>query len=183
MPTLRTHKSSPHALYFSTITVIEWIDIFTKPVYFDILIECLRFFQEKKGLRLHGYVIMTNHVHVIFRMVEEHPAEAFLRDFKKWTTRTIAKELQNESRRFIWNLLSRTLFKKRENSVQIWQPNNYSEMVESEDFFVQKLNYVHMNPVRKGYVSRPEEWKHSSARNWLKGDHSVIHVVTGECGS
>jgi len=53
-------------------------------------------------------------------------------------------------------------------------------MIESARFFLQKLNYMHLNPVRKGYVIRPEDWKYSSARNWIKDDHSVIRVITTE---
>jgi len=178
MPTLRTHHSLPNAIYFSTVTVIEWLDIFTKPVYFQLLIDSLKFGQNNKGLRLHGFVIMTNHLHLIFSTASGYSADAFLRDFKKWTTRALGQELENEPRRYLKNLLSTTIFKKRDTALQIWQPANFSEMIESEDFFQQKLSYVHTNPVRKGYVVHPEDWRYSSARNWLKGDHSVIQVVT-----
>jgi len=55
MATPRTHKSSPNSVYFCTLSVLEWIDIFTRPVYFDLLIDSLSFCQRNKGLNLFGF--------------------------------------------------------------------------------------------------------------------------------
>ena len=180
MPTPRLSKHFPNSIYFSTLTVIEWIDIFTKHVYFDVLIDSLKFCQKEKALMLYGHVFMTNHIHLLFSVDEESSAEVFMRDFKKWTTNAIQNELKNESRRYIKNLLDKTIFKKRQNRFQVWQANNFSEIVESKPFFKQKLEYIHWNPVKKGYVNSVEDWKYSSARNWMYEDHSVINVVLTE---
>jgi len=180
MPTLRTRNTSPNAIYFCTLSVIEWIDIFTNASYFESMAESLSFFVENKGLKLYGFVFMTNHIHLIFSTQRGHSAEAFLRDFKKWTTKSIAEQLDNEPRRYIKNLLSTTIFKKRANAIQIWQSSNFPEMIESKKLFLQKLNYIHMNPVRKGYVARAEDWQYSSAGKWIGGDHCVVPVLTTE---
>ncbi|MDY6851975.1 MAG: transposase [Thermodesulfobacteriota bacterium] len=134
MPTARIDKLEPRRIYFCTCTVIEWIDIFTKPVYFQILADSLRYCRRHKGLLLYGYVFMTNHIHLMFSAAHPHTPDAFLRDFKKWTTRAIAQELGNESRQYIPNLLRKTIFKNKNNQIQIWQPGNYAEGVESESF-------------------------------------------------
>ncbi len=180
MPAPRLSKYLPNATYFCTLSVIEWIDIFTKPVYGEIMINSLLYCQKNKGLILYGYVFMTNHIHLLFSIHEGCSAEAFIRDFKKWSTTSIQKELENESRRYIKNLLNNSIFKKRINSLQIWQSNNYPEMIESIPFFKQKLEYIHANPIKRGYVSKAEDWMYSSARNWICGDHSVINIVTTE---
>jgi putative transposase len=176
MPTLRINKSVPDAIYYSTLTIIEWIDIFTKPEYFECLIDSLNYCQNNKGLQLHGYVFMTNHIHLIYSVLPDHKPEDFLRDFKKWTTRKIDSLLDQESRHYIRNLLSKSFHKKEINAFQLWQTQNYSEMIETEDFFLQKLKYMHLNPVRKGYVLEARDWKYSSARNWECQDDSVIEV-------
>jgi REP element-mobilizing transposase RayT len=106
----------------------------------------------------------------------DHKPEDFLRDFKEWTTRKIDGLHEQESRRYIRNLLSKSFHKKEINAFQLWQPQNYSEMIETEEFFLQKLKYIHMNPVRKGYVLEASDWKYSSARNWECQDDSVIEV-------
>lgn len=113
------------------------------------MIDSLKYCQQKKGLILYGYVIMTNHVHLLFSADESSSAEIFMRDFKKW-----------------------------QNRFQLWQANNFPEIVESRPFFRQKLEYIHLNPVKKGFVNSAEDWKYSSARNWMFGDHSMIKVVT-----
>lgn len=180
MPTPRISKSSPDAMYFCTCTVLEWMDVFTKPRYFELLIESLKYCQKNKGLKLYGYVLMTNHLYMIFSAQSGHKPEDILRDFKKWTTRSITLELNSDSRHYLKNLFACSVFKKKENTMQIWQTNNYSEMIETKDFFLQKLQYMHMNPVRRGFVSEPKAWKYSSARNWEFGDNSVIEVITTE---
>jgi REP element-mobilizing transposase RayT len=180
MPTPRISKLSPDALYFCTCTVLEWLDIFTKPIYFVLLIESLKYCQKNKGLNLYGYVLMTNHLHLIFSAQKGYKPEDILRDFKKWTTKSISGELNSDSRLYVKNLLAHSVFKKKENAMQIWQPNNYSEMIETKDFLLQKLKYIHMNPVRRGFVAESKDWKYSSARNWEIGDNSVIEVITTE---
>ncbi len=52
-----------NALHYITVTNVEWVDIFTKRRYKDIIIESLKYCREQKGLELYGYVIMTNHIH------------------------------------------------------------------------------------------------------------------------
>jgi REP element-mobilizing transposase RayT len=59
---------------------------------------------------------------------------------------------------------------------KIWQEGSHPEAIESGEFFDQKLNYLHENPVRKGYVTRPEDWVYSSARNYYLNDHSIIRI-------
>ena len=178
MPTPRIRKDNPQAIYFATCTVIGWIDIFTRSPYFDILADSIRYSQKHKGLLLYGYVFMTNHIHLLFSTGDGHRPEDFLRDFKKWTTKEIARELEQDPRHWVRNLLANTSLKKEQNKNQIWQQGNYPETVETDSFFLEKLNYMHMNPVRKGYVVAHKDWKYSSARNWECGDQSVVSVIT-----
>ena len=56
-----------NGLNFLTLTIVEWIDLFTRPVYSDIVIESLRYCQKEKGLMAFGYVIMPSHLHLIVR--------------------------------------------------------------------------------------------------------------------
>ena len=50
------------------------------------------------------------------------------------------------------------------------------EVIRSEKWFFQKLNYIHNNPVKAGLVEMPEDWSYSSGRNYINGDHSVIKI-------
>ena len=145
-------------VYFLTLTVVNWVDVFTRKVYRDILIDSLRFCQEKKGLNLHAYVIMSNHIHLIASSKTGQLSD-FLRDFKKHTSKTIVKEIEegNESRKY-W-LLNVFKFKatlhQRNEIYQLWTHDNHPIELESNSFIAQKLNYLHDNPVRAGWVDEP----------------------------
>ena len=74
-------------LYFMTDTVIDWIDIFTRPTYKHIIIESLQYCQEQKGLTIYAWVLMSNHLHTIVSSEENVKIGDIWRDFKKFTSK------------------------------------------------------------------------------------------------
>ena len=74
--------SNPEGLYFVTFAVVGWIDVFTRVVYKDILIEIFTYCVKEKGLRIHGYVIMSNHVHMVISSNAGNRLEDIMRDEK-----------------------------------------------------------------------------------------------------
>jgi REP element-mobilizing transposase RayT len=64
----------------------------------------------------------------------------------------------------------------RKQKYKIWQEGYHPEAIYSEKWFQQKLNYIHYNPVKKGFVTEAENWKYSSAKNWFLDDHSIINI-------
>ena len=88
------------ALHYLTIQVVDWIDVFTRQKYRDIILDSLRYCQKNKGLQVFGYVIMSNHIHIIANSPEGLLSDT-LRDFKKFTARNIIENIQdsNESRK------------------------------------------------------------------------------------
>ena len=176
MPSLRISHENENETHFLTITVIEWIDIFTKPEYFQIIIDSLKFCRENKGLLLYEYVIMTNHLHLIARAREKNKLSQIISDFKKYTTAQIFKKLSFDNRRYILTLIKNSYSKKFGYENQIWKRENHAQAVSGEKFFWQKANYIHNNPVKRGYVAKAEDWLYSSARNRLADDQSVIEL-------
>lgn len=86
---------------FVTCTVNKWVNVFTRKIYTDIAVESLNYCSQNKGLIIYGYVIMSNHVHLLLQAKEENSSDV-LRDFKKFTSQTIIRtveEHKNESRR------------------------------------------------------------------------------------
>ena len=81
------------AVYFITCTVNKWVDIFTRKTYTDIVKDSLNYCVDKKGLYIYGYVIMSNHVHLLIQAKEENLSD-ILHDFKKFTSQTIIKTIQ-----------------------------------------------------------------------------------------
>ncbi|MBU4257219.1 transposase [Patescibacteria group bacterium] len=176
MPTPRIKQENENLTHFLTFTIIEWIDIFTKPEYFHIIIDSFKYCQKNKGLLLYEYVIMTNHTHLILKAAEGYKLSQIISDFKKYTTREILKQLEKDNRRYILNLLRNSFTKKKGCENQIWQRENYPEAIESEKFLNQKVNYIHNNPVKKEYVVKPEDWFYSSARNRILNCSDVVEL-------
>jgi REP element-mobilizing transposase RayT len=175
MTSLRINSDNENSMHFLTLTVIEWIDIFAKPQYGDVIIDSLKFCQKNKRLKLFEYVIMTNHIHLIVK-AEENKLSQIISDFKKYTTRKILKLLESDRRGYILNLIKNSFAKKKDYENQIWQRENYPEIITSEKFLFEKIKYIHNNPVKKNYVTLPENWFYSSARNRILNDNSLIQL-------
>ena len=169
---------NPAATYFLTFTVVDWGDIFSRKIYRDIVMDSLQYCRANKGLKIWGYVMMTNHMHSILSAKNENLPDV-LRDFKRHTASKIIKATHgsHESRNN-W-LLKRFEFASRKNSrdgfYQFWQHDNHAEVINTNKFFMQKLNYIHMNPVRAGWVDRPEDWLYSSMRNYA-GKEGIMEI-------
>jgi REP element-mobilizing transposase RayT len=167
-----------YAPYFLTFQVLYWIDIFSRRTYRDIFIDSLKHCQKEKRLKVHAYVIMTNHVHLILSSPDGNLSN-IIRDIKSYTSKTIidATDTNTESRRK-W---MRALFSfagrknKRNSEFQFWTQENHPEELISKQFTHQKLNYIHRNPVEAGFVFKPEDWIYSSASNYA-GIESIMQV-------
>ena len=118
---------SSDGIYFVTLTVVHWIDLFTRKDYKHIIINALKHCQKEKGLYVHAYVIMPSHLHLIIS--SDNSLSDILRDFKKYTSKMILKEINqiNESRS---EWLLRAFSKagqhlKRITKYKIWQDGNH----------------------------------------------------------
>jgi putative transposase len=164
----------PEGLYFITFTVIRWLDVFTRNIYREILINSLKFCQQNKGLNLHAYVIMTNHVHLIASSKEGFYLENILRDLKKFTSVNIINSIKSnpsESRQdWLLNAFEEE-GQRNSNNVryQFWQQDNHPVELTDNKMIDQKLDYIHNNPVVAGFVNEAESYVFSSA-----GDYAGI---------
>lgn len=159
----------PNALHFLTFQIVDWVDIFTRKVYKDIMIESFRYSIENKGFQVFAYVIMSNHIHLIANSSKGLLSET-IRDIKKYTSRRIVETIHeiNESRKY-W-ILNRFKFNAAhlngKQNYQVWTHENHAVIIYSHDFMKEKIEYVHNNPVRAGIVEKPEDYFYSSARNY-----------------
>ncbi len=169
-----------YATHFLTPTIVDWVDVFTRKTYRDLVIQSLTYCVRNKGLILYGYVIMTNHLHVIVRS-EPGKLSDTMRDFKKFTANAILEAIKKEPEsrrdwilhRFEWNAAQN----KRSSDNQMWTHENHAEVILSRKFFDQKLNYIHENPVRAGWVERPEDYLYSSAKSLLLNTQGQIQLA------
>ena len=168
------------ALYFLTFTVVEWLDVFTRPLYKDIVIESLGFCQRQKGLELFAYCLMTNHLHLIARAAEGCELSDIVRDFKKYTARRVFEAIManpQESRRqwLEWTLRKQGEFNPKNTFIQLWQNHSHGVELKTDVMTRQKLDYIHHNPVRAGICYRGEDYVYSSAA-WYTGTGEGLAV-------
>jgi len=159
-------------LYFLTFQVVDWVDIFTRPSYKKVATDSFNFCRANKGLELYAYVIMTNHIHLLARAKEPNRLSDIIRDYKKFTARTILEMIKEPSEsRSDW-MLKRFEFAamshKRNSEYQIWTHENHAIEISSRKFLQQKMNYIHQNPVRAMIVEHAEDYVFSSASNYYK---------------
>uniref|UniRef100_UPI004048CAF1 REP-associated tyrosine transposase n=1 Tax=Flavobacterium sp. TaxID=239 RepID=UPI004048CAF1 len=168
--------------HFITATVVDWIDVFTRQNYRDSVVECLNFCIKNKGMIVYAYVIMSNHIHIVVQSNEGKLSD-LIRDFKKFTAKTILDKIQNESEsRREWMLerfQKATETHTRNKNYQFWQYGNHPEEVYSEKFLWSKIDYIHMNPVRSGLVKKIEDYIYSSASNYINNE-GLVEVELAE---
>ena len=155
--------------------MVAWLPVFAHPPFADILLDSWRFLQRERGVRIFGYVLLENHLHWIASA--DDLAEQVGR-FKSYTARRIIDELQR--RGFSALLEELRYFKLRhkiDQTYQLWQEGNHPQQIQNEEMMQQKLEYIHANPVRRGYVEDPIHWRYSSARNYA-GAKGVIEAIT-----
>lgn len=153
-----------------TSTIVGWIDVFSRERYRQIIVDSLRYCQKGKKLHVVAFVIMTNHIHLIAWVEAPFEMSAVMRDFKAHTAREILKSIENdiESRKE-WLIHVLKFFGNQSanrKTYQFWQDGFHPVQLWSDAVFMQKLNYLHQNPVRAGLVLRAEDWVYSSASNY-----------------
>ena len=168
----------PEALYFTSSTIVHWIDLFTRREIRYIIINSLKDCQKRKGLVIHAWVLMPSHLHMIISSRDKLLSE-ILRDFKKFTSRKIVQEIENinESRRE-WLLRAFTKAGrelKRISEYKVWEDGNHPILLDNSILQKEKLDYIHHNPVEAEFVDEPEYYWYSSARDYI-GKKGLIDV-------
>ncbi|MDZ7722876.1 MAG: transposase [candidate division KSB1 bacterium] len=161
-------------IYFLTSTIVEWLPVFTKRRYFEIIIDSLNYCMKYKNLELYAYVILDNHLHLV---AAAENLRSVVASFRKFTSKAIIKQLELDQMTWLLNQLK--FYKKAyktESRYQVWQEGMHPKYMQSPDMMRQKIEYIHRNPVERGYVQQPEHWVYSSARNYFTEDESIIYV-------
>jgi len=149
---------------FFTATILEWKRLLKPDKYKDILITSLKFLVENNRINIYAFVIMSNHLHLIWQMKNGIKTEEVQRDFLKYTAQQIKFDLQKHHP----NVLQHFKVDAKDRQYQFWERNALSIDLITENVFLQKLNYIHENPVKAGICKLPEEYKYSTAKFYEK---------------
>ena len=161
---------------FLTVTCLEWRQILTEDRFKDIIMESLGFLCKAKRVCVYGFVVMSNHFHLIWQIMGDNKRDAVQRDFLKYTGQQILKNLRNEQSA----LLNELLVNAKDRKHQVWERNSLGVPLWSQEVFLQKLEYIHLNPVRAGLCNHPEDYKYSSARFYEKNEKDWDFLIHHE---
>lgn len=164
----------PKSTFFITSTIVEWVPVFTSEKYYNIIINNLKFYQINYKLIIFAYAILDNHFHLI---ISNENVSKTMQSFKKYTAKEIIENLKNDGR---IDILKKFEYAKKDYKTtskhQIWQEGFHPKEIFNEKELWQKIKYIHMNPVRKGLVEKPEDWKYNSAVDYLTDEKGLIDL-------
>ncbi|HMT97247.1 MAG TPA: transposase [Ferruginibacter sp.] len=167
-------------LFFVTLTITNWLDLFIRDEYREIFIHSVQFCQKEKELEVYGWCIMTSHIHMIIGS-RGNLLSNIMRDLKRHTSEKLHEAIKyhpQESRReWITWMMERAAAKKANGSkFQLWQQESHPQELMTNAIAHQKLAYIHDNPVEAGFVKQPPDWKYSSAADY-NGAKGLIEVT------
>jgi len=157
------------------MTIVKWLPMFVNPEISDIVIESLRYMQREKNTKIYAYVIMKTHLHCILQSTTLNKT---IKEFKSYTARRIIDYLKEQKdTKLLEKLKQAKLRYKIESDYQFWQEGSHPEAIVSDEMMYQKMEYIHFNPVRKGYVDNPCDWLYSTARDY-EGKEGLVNIQT-----
>ncbi len=150
---------------FYTATILEWKHLLKPDKYKDIIIQSLQYLTSNEQITLYAFVIMSNHIHLVWQALPGKTPEQVQHSFMKYTAQQIKFDLV-ENHPFV---LAKFRVDAKDRTYQFWERNSLGIELYSHTVFLQKLEYIHWNPVKAGLCSLPEEYYYSSARYYHTG--------------
>jgi REP element-mobilizing transposase RayT len=172
---------NPDGVYFVSFAVVEWLDVFTRDEYKNILIDSIHYCQKQKGMEVFAWCIMSTHVHLVFRSAGDRKPELLIGDFKRFTSKAIVKAIMENPKEGRKEFLLEQFLKAGNKSsnvkqYQFWRHDNHPIELWSNKVIDEKIDYIHNNPVAANMVFRAEDYKYSSAADYA-GEKGILNNV------
>lgn len=173
---------NPAGLYFVSFAVVDWLDVFTRLEYKEIIVDSLQYCQKNRHMEIIAWCLMTNHMHLIFRVNSEEAPGKVLGDFKRYTSKALVKAIKENQKENRKELLLQKFQEAAQkcsnvNEYQFWRHDNKPIELWSNKVIAQKVHYIHQNPVEAGLVIRAEDYPYSSAVDYA-GDKGMVQPIT-----
>lgn len=170
----RNKVYNSRGVYFITSTVVNWLDIFDNEEKFLILVDCINYNIQNKNFKVHAYVLMKNHFHMICSGEEISNS---IGSIKSFSAKKLLEKIQKENNEEFLNIFKEEKKKfKTDREFQFWQEGFYPKEILNDEELKQKIEYIHYNPVKKSYCSEAKEWKYSSAKFYESGEDGIIFI-------
>lgn len=167
--------SKEHA-EFITVTCLEWKPVLCDDKFKNIIVDSLTFLSNAQRVNIYAFVILNNHFHLIWQVIGDHKRDDVQRDFLRYTSQQILKQLRNVQS----SLLDELIVNAKDRKHQVWERNSLGVPLWSHSVFYQKLSYIHDNPVKAGLCKYPEDYKYSSAKFYFTGKNEWEFLVHHE---
>jgi len=157
------YRALDEGLYFISSSIVEMIPVFVNDKYFKILVDAVNYCIKEKDLSVFHYVFLDNHFHMI---VSSNNLSETISSLKRHTARELIKQFRRDNK--VWLLTCLSNYKKvykTDSDYQIWQEGFHPKIISTNDMLLQKIHYIYFNPVKRGLVNKPEDWRYSSACN------------------
>ena len=145
---------------FYTATILEWKPLLKQDKYKEIIIESLRFLVTDKRIKLYAFVLMSNHIHLIWQPLQAYTPDSIQHSLMSYTAHKFKNDLLEKHPL----VLPHFKVKAKDRSYQFWERNSLEIDLFTEEVFIQKLDYIHWNPVKAGLCKLPEDYYYSSAK-------------------
>ena len=159
---------SVHAAQYVTATIHEWQSVLADDSQKNIIIGSLQYLVDDKRIELNAFVIMSNHIHLIWQVLTGFTPSGVQASFMKYTAQQIKRLLMKND----LDKLSAFKVNKYDRQYQIWKREPLSVELLNQSMFKQKLEYIHYNPVKARLCAVPEEYYYSSAKFYDDGTNS-----------
>ncbi|MFA5803587.1 MAG: transposase [Melioribacteraceae bacterium] len=175
----RNNLTEEH-FFFVTTTIINFTKVFLKDSYCELVIENIKFYQKKYKFEIIAYVIMPSHFHWIIKVEPKNGTISdIMRDIKKYSAWDILERLEIEKSALLQNFINVNMPKQKR---QLWMHRFDDEVIRNDKMLWTKIKYIHNNPVEAELVEKAEDYKYSSARNYIHNDQSVLYVEKSWAG-
>ena len=154
-------------IFFFTATNLNWIKLLADDEIKKLIVQSLKFLSNNKRVKIWGFVIMPNHIHILWQICFPHKKADVQRDFLKYTAQQIKFYLiKNNS-----PLLDNIIVNAKDRKYQIWERNALSFEIDNSETLLQKLNYIHKNPLQEKWnlCIHQESYFYSSYRFYETG--------------
>lgn len=162
------------SFFFVTTTVLNFARVFENESCCELMIKNIRHYQTRYEYEIIAYVIMPSHFHWIIKVEpKKGTISDIMRDLKKYSAWDILEALEKDRSPLLINFLNSELPKQKR---QLWMHRFDDQVIRNEKMLWTKIKYIHNNPVEAGVVAKPEEYKYSSARNYVLDDQPVLYI-------
>ena len=153
---------------FFTASIYNWLPLLHEDKFKNIIASSLQFLVQQKRIELNAFVIMDNHIYLIWQPLPGHTLQSIQLSFMKFTAQQIKFAFIDSNN----VLIEQCRVNKADRLSQIWKREPLSIELSSKAVFIQQLEYIHYNPVSAGLCKFPEEYHYSSAPYY---DQAVDH--------